>query len=99
LPNRRPNWSRRLSAAAGAADHDREDEVWASYDQERHRIEDAIRDAPLADLRDLAVKALVLTGEGCWALPDATILECAALVGHDFAKMPRCLFERDEDAA
>jgi hypothetical protein len=52
---------------------------------------------PLTDLRDLAAKVVVLSGEGCFWLPDSVTLECAALVGRDFDKLPRCLF-RDEAA-
>lgn len=43
---------------------DREDKVYAAHATERHRIEDAIRDEPATDLRDLAVEVIVLSGEG-----------------------------------
>lgn len=40
-----------------------------------------------------AAKISILSGEGTWTLPDAVALECAALAGRDFGKLPRCLFK------
>ena len=59
------------------------------------RIEAALRDAVPTDLRDLAARVLVLSGEGDGGLPDPPTLECASIVGRDFAKLPRGLFENE----
>ena len=70
-----------------------EEQIIASTEPERHRIEDAILAEPPNDLRDLAIKVLVNSGEGAWALDDKLTLELAKLAGRDFGSLPRCLFE------
>lgn len=76
-----------------------EDAVYAAREPDRRRIEEALLAEPATTLHDLAAKVVVLTGEGGWAIPDETVLECAAIVGRDFAKMPRRLFEKEASAA
>lgn len=73
-----------------------EDAATAPFDEERRRIEEALLAEPVTDLRDLAMKVLVESGEGCFGLSVPTTLEVAALAGRDFAKMPRFLFEKEE---
>ena len=88
----------RLDAACDAVrGHgvDIEDAVCASFDPERHRIEDAIRDTPATDMRDLAVRVMVLSGDGCWGVPNALILECAHFAGRALATLPGCVIEYD----
>ena len=60
---------------------------------ERRGVEEAIQAEPATDLRDFAIKVLVNSGEGCFALSNALTLECAALADRDFDRLPRCLFE------
>ena len=69
------------------------DEEAEALDARRYPVEQAIAAEPATDLRDLAIKVLVNTGEGCFGLDDAITLECASLAGRDFGKLPRCLFE------
>ena len=71
------------------------DEQAEAFDPDRWRIERAIRAEPATDLRDLAAKVLVISGEGVFGLDAATTFECARLVGRDFGKLPRILFEED----
>jgi hypothetical protein len=67
--------------------------IYVTLGAQRRRIEEAILAEPATDLCDIAIKVLVNSGEGSFALDDILILECAALASRDVAKMPRCLFE------
>lgn len=69
------------------------DEAYEALCPERDRIEAALEAAEATDLRDLAAKVLVLSGEGSWAIPDRLVLDCARIAGRDAAKLPRCLFK------
>ena len=57
-------------------------------------LEDAIAAKPATDLRNLAIKGLVNSSEGCFGLNDALTLECAAIAESDFAKLLRCYPKR-----
>ncbi|EYD76779.1 hypothetical protein Rumeso_01737 [Rubellimicrobium mesophilum DSM 19309] len=59
----------------------------------RHPLEDAIATATPTDMRDLAIKVVIGSGDGCWGLDDALTLECAAIAGRNFDQLPRCLFK------
>lgn len=76
-----------------------EENIYATLGEERRAIEAAILAEPTTDLRDLAIKVLVNSGEGCFALDDVLTIECARIAGRDFDKMPGCLFEGDAQAA
>ena len=83
------------ASAAADANPDQADEEWSAREPERRRIEAVIAAESPTDLRDLAMKVLVNSGEGT-SPPDTWLtLECAALAGRDFAKLPRCLFTED----
>ena len=70
------------------------DEIYATLGERRLDIEAAILAEPATDLRDSAIKVLVNSGEGCFALDDVLTLECAQLAGRHTAKLPGCLFEK-----
>jgi hypothetical protein len=74
-----------------------EDDYNAQVSDLTDRIEAAMKAEPVTGHRDLAMKVVVLSGEGSWGLPNETTRECARIAGRSFDKMPRCLFE-DEGA-
>lgn len=71
------------------------DEEGDALDQQRGPIQAALLAEPATDLRDLAIKVLVDSGEGTFGLQNMLTLECATLAGRDFAKLPRCLFKEE----
>ena len=62
------------------------DEEGEKLDAISRPIEATILAEPATDIRDLAIKVLVNSGEGCFALADDLTLECATLAGPRFRR-------------
>lgn len=84
-----------LMDASNTAGRSLSDKEWAALQPERHDVEEAILAESPTDMRDLAMKVLVSSGEGCFAISDVLTLECAQIAGRNFDRMPRCLFEKE----
>ena len=83
------------ASAAADANPDQADEEWSAREPERRRIEAALAAERSTNMRDLAIKVLVNSGEGT-SPPDRWLtLECAALAGRAVDKLPSFLFTGD----